>query len=541
MSSQVIAKARELSRRRLWTISMAACSILLVAVSAAPAQEVPPGLKYVPPGAFAAATTQPAAVLKLEALQMLPIEVMQAAVLQELNIDPLQVKRVVAFAEGPIHPVEPPGYGLAIEFLERVDAVKILPKFREVPPNLPPGSPMQTMWPRIEAVSETLVLVAPEKTLPRMKQAAGGELSDLQKRLSRRAAAHAALVVTPAPVRNDLQQILQQMPEMPGPLGELRNLPQLIEALEFSVELGEQFRSQLIVQGSSPAAADTLEQLVAFGLQMLRFNMLSGLQPASPDDPVAVAGNKYAERIANQFIASLTPKRDGNTLTIQQDASVSVAAVGVTTALLLPAVQAARGAARRATSMNNLKQLSIAFLMYHDRYNKFPERYSADATGKPLLSWRVHLLPYLEQEQLYRQFKLDEPWDSPHNRQLIQQMPPVYTNPDGLEPGMTNYLVPVGPGTLYEKPAAPGMNALSRTVGVSNTVLLVEANAEQAVPWTKPDDLPFDRKDPVRGLGKFRPGNIFLAAFCDGAVRTFEIQDFPEAIKRLAPLAKPAD
>ncbi len=105
-----------------------------------------------------------------------------------------------------------------------------------------------------------------------------------------------------------------------------------------------------------------------------------------------------------------------------------VAPFGV--ALLLPAVQAARQAARRTVSMNNLKQIALAMLNYVEAKGAFPPAYIADkTTGKPLLSWRVAILPYLEREDLFKEFHLDEPWDSQHNKALIPRMPRVYRSP----------------------------------------------------------------------------------------------------------------
>ena len=83
-------------------------------------------------------------------------------------------------------------------------------------------------------------------------------------------------------------------------------------------------------------------------------------------------------------------------------------------ASLLPAVSAARECrSKNAAGANNLKQIGLAMHNFHDSYGGFPAAYSTDKNGKPLLSWRVHILPFVEGQALYRQFKLDEPWDSP--------------------------------------------------------------------------------------------------------------------------------
>ncbi len=502
------------------------------------AQEVPPGLKYIPPGAFVAASSQPATVLQLKQLEMLPVEVIQAAAIKELNIDPKQVKRTMVFVAGPLNPMQPPSYGLALEFTVPVDATKILPMLQQRPPGLEQSPQQAAMWPSIEQVSETLVLIAPPNSLAQMKQAATGELSELQQRLIARSSSHIALVAMPGPVRQDLMAMMQQAPPLPGPFAKLRDLPQLVEAIEVDFSLGDKFELLLAIEGSGQEATDTLEQLIAMGLQMMRIGMLSEMKPAAEDDPVAQAMNKYLLRTVDGVVAMLTPQRDGNTLTLQQDTAFSPATVGIATALLLPAVQSAREAARRAQSTNNLRQLSMATITYESAFNKLPERYNVDANGKPLLSWRVHLLPYLGQQALYQQFKLDEPWDSDHNKKLIEQMPGLYNNPNLNQPGMTNYLIPYGPGALYEDRTPVALDKVIATVGSSNTVLFVEADANQAVPWTKPDDLRLDPQNLERGLGTLRSGNIVLAVFGDGHSQAIFL-DEDDLAEILTPFAKP--
>ncbi len=110
-------------------------------------------------------------------------------------------------------------------------------------------------------------------------------------------------------------------------------------------------------------------------------------------------------------------------------------------AMLLPMAQSARAQARRAQSVNNLKQIALAMHNLHDVNNHFPPQAIVDDDGKPLLSWRVAMLPYLEQQDLYNEFKLDEPWDSEHNKALIPRMPAVFAIPGAAkpEPGKTFY------------------------------------------------------------------------------------------------------
>ena len=190
-------------------------------------------------------------------------------------------------------------------------------------------------------------------------------------------------------------------------------------------------------------------------------------------------------------------------------------------ALLLPAVQSAREAARRAQCVNNLKQMGLAFHNYASAHGGFPPAAITARNGKRLLSWRVAILPYLDQGSLYEKFKLDEPWDSPHNKELLKYMPKIYECLSKPLPGegMTCYRAFVGKDTLLDPIRSVKLSHV--TDGTSNTLMVVEAN--DAVAWTKPDDLPFDPAKHGRGNGLLGAGSAhrdgFNAAFADGSVR----------------------
>jgi hypothetical protein len=200
----------------------------------------------------------------------------------------------------------------------------------------------------------------------------------------------------------------------------------------------------------------------------------------------------------------------------------------ITPLLLLPAIQAARAAAQRSQSLNNLKQISIAFQNYADTHqNAFP---AAKGDASTQLSWRVHLLPYLEQEALYKQFHFNEPWDSEHNRALIARMPDVFKIPGTDFPdGETAYLAVTGLGTAFGD-GTTETKLHDFVDGTSNTILVVEA--DNAVPWTRPDDWQFDPNNPTRGLGNQRLGG-FLAVFADAHTEFIESTTPPEVVGRM--------
>jgi hypothetical protein len=117
---------------------------------------------------------------------------------------------------------------------------------------------------------------------------------------------------------------------------------------------------------------------------------------------------------------------------------------------------------------------------------------------------------------LYKEFRLDQPWDSEHNRKLIPRMPAVLRSPfSKAEPGRTTYVVPVGNETVF--PGRKGIEFREITDGLSNTIMLVEVDDEHAVIWTRPEDLSIDNKRPTAGLLNIS-GTGYLAALCDGSV-----------------------
>lgn len=176
---------------------------------------------------------------------------------------------------------------------------------------------------------------------------------------------------------------------------------------------------------------------------------------------------------------------------------------------------------------NNLRQIALAWHNYESANGNFPSN-QLGKDRKPLLSWRVQILPYIEQDDLYKKFKLDAPWDSENNKKLIDKMPklfaPIRVKAD---PGMTYYQSFVGSNALIKPGKVSGIFAI--TDGTSNTLMVAEA--ARPVIWSKLDDLPFDGKE-LPALGGMFDGK-FHAAFCDGFVERFKKGVDKETLRRL--------
>lgn len=196
--------------------------------------------------------------------------------------------------------------------------------------------------------------------------------------------------------------------------------------------------------------------------------------------------------------------------------------IASTTAMRLPAVMQARSAARRAQSKNNIKQILLAWHNYHDVFKVFPPGFPLknpshfDANGRPHLSWRVHILPFIEHAPLYNEFHLNEPWNSPHNLALLPRMPKGYQSPlTETKTGKTVYQAVTGPGAIFENQTASRIRDILD--GTTNTIAVVETVGEGAVEWTKPSDYEYSATNPFTGL-RNEALNGFLAGMCDGHI-----------------------
>ena len=343
------------------------------------------------------------------------------------------------------------------------------------------------------------------------------------------------LVVQPKAIPRELLGLV------PPPFSEIVNA----EVVKLQIDLGKEAKLAAQVQygseNSAKAVEELLKSLAQMGLVEIEKSKVQlqqslekpgGIRPAPFSELPEALGALYGLAALNdyaQYLKNPPLLRKGDTLLVEMKATLGgqmtvVAVVAVGVGLLLPAVQKVRAAANRSTSSNNLKQMALAMHNFNDAMVQVPNNLTDKKSGKPLLSWRVAILPYLEQGDLYNQFKLDEPWDSEHNLKLAKIAVKTYSQP-GVEPtrdsqgnGLTPYQGLAGPSTLFEPGKKIRFNEI--TDGMSNTILFVEAKNQ--VIWTKPEDVPFDPKrdlpPTVTLFGGLTPGG-FNAAFADGSVR----------------------
>lgn len=280
--------------------------------------------------------------------------------------------------------------------------------------------------------------------------------------------------------------------------------------------------------------------------------------PESPFDALGSLPDRYLSVIvadghatvlppdiqANEFYSLLTPK--GGEVSDLERLSARYAELksnggGVASTSPLSSKVAAAKAAKaepetaevRNRRMKQLRDVGLAQLNYESAYKRLP--ISASSKGfnsekRANLSWRVHVLPYLDQQVLYEKFKMDEPWDSPNNIQLLDKMPEIFRDPrDPIGSTKTRLLRFTGPDTPFNENGA-GPRLADFTDGISNTIAFVCAGGDKAIEWTKPEDLPFDVNAPLASVGQV-DAPVLHCVFNDNSIVTFDMKIPPEIFK----------
>ncbi len=244
-------------------------------------------------------------------------------------------------------------------------------------------------------------------------------------------------------------------------------------------------------------------------------------------------------------VQSLLPEADRNAILnslnpVVDDTRTTVAFDPITDDLerlanvLGPFVRQTRSAATLQGEMNHVRQLAIAMHNYHDVYRHLPNPNGRSDKTPAGLSWRVHVLPFLGEVELWKQFKLDEPWDSPHNLPLVKQMPAIYRSPltttrAANQQGKTTYQVPFANEALFA-PGEDSPSLMKITDGTSNTIMIVATLPQDAVIWTQPDDWKVNLDDPSKGFGDGKGGSI-VAAFADASIHAIPATIEPEVLR----------
>ncbi len=516
----------------------------LLAAPAAKKSE-PLELAYVLPNAVAIAAARPRQLLTAKAVQIMPIELVSAMGLQYLGFDPVDIKQIVISASPSMlysaiveltKPIDLAG--LSDELTKHTVAAEIngKPYLKSQEPFLP-----SFFW-----VTETTLLIAPDVTLQQLLRTKDAPTGVLVEQLAASDSRDDLLISVELNTLRPLIKmgLAEATKDVSAEFQQFLELPNLIKQVQLRGSLSGAGPWELTADANSSEDADRTSELIDQALTL--YGDTAAATAASllaEDEPVLQAMGRYQLRVTPIWAEQLKPKRDGERFTIFHSEGVdehssqltNIAVIGVLVALLLPAIQAAREAARRNASMNNMKNIMLAVHNYADRHRRLPAHANYSEAGKPLLSWRVLILPELGEEALYKQFHLDEPWDSEHNRQLISQMPELYLDPSSRhspEDGKTHYLGAKGEGLAFSGTERGRYFAGIRD-GTAFTIMILQVNDQRAATWTKPEDWELDPKDPLKGLaGSMHPG-IFMAGFFDAHIQAISEDIDPEVFQHM--------
>lgn len=458
------------------------------------------------------------------AMRLAPLEVITAAGLESVGIDPLKLIRVDVFIGMPV----PTGqqFGALIQSSEPIDITKLNPDmlqsdeiiddkgFKYLVLDGPEEVIVHQLNPQTVVLGSKFFAKAMVKNADANNKVAG-VLSAIKSKQDGLA------VISIEMLRPLLEGLVESAPLPPNIISDLNTVTKDVNFAALRVLVGSEEKLQLVISTPDAASASKVEtsiaNLLAFGLDQAMVEMQL---PADADrESLTVqAIEAYMNRIIIAIKSGMRPTKTGGRLVYEVNDFQRLNMAAALTGFLLPALQSTGVAARRVQSGNNLRQLGLALYNFESTYRTFPATAGVGDDGQPMLSWRVAILPFVEEGELYQKFNLDEPWDSEHNLALLEEMPDVFKHPGrNTPPGHTVYMAPVNDVTLLRK-TEPSRLA-NVTDGTSNTIMLLETSEELAVPWTAPQDYELDMENPSAGL--FVNG-IFNMLLGDGSVHTVE-------------------
>ena len=487
-------------------------------------------LSHVTAEFFGAIIVHPQQVTHSRLLASLPLDTMLAGF--SGGVDPRQVERLMFLMGPPSDPksADPFMPAAVLQFADPVNAREVLAKmWVDVEPCSIAGKDclrQKTESPDRPVAfqrDERTIVIGAEGTLHRMITSGGAATPLAQRLAATDVSGELSAVFLVEPIRELVRALAQQAaPQYPA-------LHEDLSVMSLFVRLEGDAPVELNLEGHDAAATARLD-----GAAREFVEIFQGAYPLMIRPAVL---NPLPKELADALRA---PMDEGI-----QRISVSTQANQVQIALqrppamdALPDRLAAAMAHFQETSdrdlwLNNLQQLTVAMHDYYRQYQTFPAAAVSDASGRPLLSWRVSLLRHMgpQEEALYKQFRLDEAWDSPHNLRLVSQIPEIYQTP-GHDPssGKTSLMVFTGGEAPFSATRGPRFDEIAD--GASSTIMLVMAPPEKAVLWTKPDDIATEGADPLRSLGQI-PEDGLLVSYFDGQTEAIPSNVSPAALKAL--------
>jgi len=306
--------------------------------------------------------------------------------------------------------------------------------------------------------------------------------------------------------------IRELLPQLPAPFEEATGglIADYIRWGGVQIDLPPEINAQVVVQSTDPESAKVCQRLVA----------------AITEYSVQQTKGQLDDTVGQLILGGVKPVVEENSVQVDLSSFLKKET-------LIPMMAGLRAASGEQQRRNNLKQVGLAMLNYEAANRAFsPTAIYSDA-GQPLLSWRVAVLPYLDQQDLYDKFRLDEPWDSPHNLKVSRDMPECFQDPKQEHHNVnarTMVQLPYGEEMMFQGKESTKFADI--TDGTSNTIAVVYTNPTNAVRWTKPSDWKVDLQHPWNGLKRDDEQTVEVA-FADGSIHTISVSTSEEKLRAL--------
>ena len=487
-------------------------------------------LSYVTAEFFGAIIVHPQQITESRLLASMPLDTMLAAFAG--GVDPRQVERLVFLMGPPSDPTSADPFmpAAVVRFAKSVNAREVLEKmWVDVEPCSIAGQ--DCLRQKTESVDrpvafqrdERTIVIGAEGTLHRMITSSGAATPLAQRLAVTDVSGELSAVFMVEPIRELVRALAQQAAPQYPTLHEDLSVMSLFARLEADapIELNLEGHNAEATARLDGAARDFVEIFQGAYPLMIRPAVLNPL-PKELADALRAPMDEGIQRI------SVATQANQVQIALQRPLSMDALPDQLATAMAH-----LQETSKRDLWLNNLQQLTVAMHEYYRQYQTFPAAAITDGSGRALLSWRVGLLRHMgpQEEELYKQFRLNEPWDSPHNLQLVSQIPEVYQTPGhDLSSGKTSLMVFTGGDAPFSTTKGPRFDEI--VDGASSTIMLVVAPPEKAVPWTKPDDIAIEGADPLSSLGQIHEDGLLVSYF-DGQTEAIPSNVSPAALKAL--------
>jgi hypothetical protein len=500
---------------------------------------------YIGPDFFAAAVIHPARLARLPVIGDRLKDQFVGGTMRQLGIRPADIEQLIALM--PAETSKPSGTSrfpvFIIRFAHAVNVKVLMAKFQEAVLHGPRAEPLEASiaaktcyrfsaapWCVVHAPTPTTVILCADHYMEKVL-ATRDPSGPLVERLKKANVDNDVIVAVALDEISRIDELFADAKVNEHPVAQAHlDAAKLLQGGCATLNFTGGSVLHAVFDVKNVAAADTIEKLITDDLKTAASIPRTMAALLSPQQQALAAPVLEME---NEVLNGATVKNIGTQVTVEikRSAKIDEAAKKVV-AMVKDYDSAARRATHRTQTVINLQQISLAIFGYETANGTFPPAV-IEKDGKPLLSWRVAILPFLGEDQLYKQFRLDEAWDSPHNLEAAKAIPSVYEKSSGIADGKTMILAVTGKDQAFD--GGKGIDMADRGRSAAGAIMLVETGPDKAAFWSKPEDLSFQAGTPLAALLGHLPDDGFYAVYGNGSLVRIGVDN-----ERLKPFITPS-